>query len=37
MTIVAGRIAHVVKLVTPEDVEDDVRAWLTEAYAAATD
>ena len=37
MTIGAGRIAHVVKLVTPEDIDDDVRAWLTEAYAAATD
>lgn len=37
MTIGAGRIGDVVKLVTLEDVDDEVRAWLTEAYAAATD
>lgn len=24
---------HVVRLRTPDDVDDDVRAWLTEAYA----
>jgi hypothetical protein len=30
-----GRTYHVVNLRGPEDVDDDVRAWLTEAYLAA--
>jgi hypothetical protein len=30
------RTVHVVKLVAVADVDADVRAWLTEAYAAAT-
>ena len=28
----SSRIHHVVNLRGPEDVDDDVRAWLTEAY-----
>jgi hypothetical protein len=32
---VGGRTYHVVNLRGPEDVDDDVRAWLTEAYLAA--
>lgn len=27
-----GRYHHVVKLSEPEDLDDDIRAWLTEAY-----
>jgi hypothetical protein len=30
-----GRWWHVARLVGPEDVDDVVRAWLTEAYLAA--
>jgi hypothetical protein len=33
----ADRTVHVIKLYTLADVDDDLRAWLTEAYAAATD
>jgi hypothetical protein len=34
--IVAGaRIFHVVNLMGPDDVDDDVRGWLTEAYLEA--
>ena len=28
---------HVIKLTGPSDVDDQVRAWLTEAYGDATD
>lgn len=31
----AGRFVHVVRLLGPADVDDEVRAWLTEAYDAA--
>ena len=31
----ADRVAHFVKLATVDDVDDQVRAWLTAAYAAA--
>ena len=27
-----GRIYHVANLVGPDDVDDDIREWLTEAY-----
>jgi hypothetical protein len=37
MRIGAARIAHLVSLVTFEDLDDEVRGWLTGAYAAATD
>jgi hypothetical protein len=30
-----GRWLHAVRLTGPEDVDDRVRAWLTEAYLAA--
>lgn len=30
-----GLLWHVVNLRTPAEVDDDVRAWLTEAYLAA--
>lgn len=34
--VAAGRrVVHVVNLRSPEDLTDDVRAWLTEAYALA--
>ncbi|HET6534126.1 MAG TPA: DUF5655 domain-containing protein [Actinoplanes sp.] len=32
MPVAAGRFAHVVKLTTAADVDDQVRDWLTEAY-----
>ena len=35
MRISTDRIAHVVKLKAVADVDDEVRAWLTEAYLAA--
>lgn len=28
----AGRTAHVVRLAGPDDVDEDVRGWLTESY-----
>jgi hypothetical protein len=31
----AGRVAHVVKLTAVEEVDDDLRGWLAEAYHAA--
>ena len=31
----AARPHHVVRLRTPDDVDDDVRAWLTESYFEA--
>ncbi len=31
-----GRTYYVVNLRTPDDVDDDVRAWLTEVYVDAT-
>jgi uncharacterized protein DUF5655 len=30
-----GRYIHVVNLARPEDLDNDLRAWLTEAYLAA--
>lgn len=27
-----GRYHHVINIVGPEDIDDDVRAWLTESY-----
>ncbi len=33
----AGRVVSVVKLVQLTDVDDQVKAWLTDAYDAATD
>jgi len=30
-----GRYYHVVNLSVPEDVDDDIRSWLTEAYLDA--
>jgi len=35
--ISADRIVHVIKLTTLDNVDDQLRAWLTEAYDAATD
>jgi hypothetical protein len=32
-----GRTWYVVRLHGPEDVDDDVRAWLTEAYVESPD
>ena len=32
----AGMVVSVVALTRPEEVDDDVRAWLTEAYDAAS-
>jgi hypothetical protein len=32
----ADRTVHVVKLAAVADVDDEIRGWLTEAYAAAT-
>lgn len=30
-----GRYHHVVNLTGPDDIDDDIRAWLTEAYLDA--
>jgi hypothetical protein len=35
MKISGDRVVHVVKLARVSDVDDEVRAWLTEAYIAA--
>jgi hypothetical protein len=35
MRISADRSGHIVKLTRVEDVDDEVRAWLAEAYDAA--
>jgi hypothetical protein len=32
-----GRVFHLIPLRSPDDVDDQVRAWLTEAFWAATD
>lgn len=32
VTVSAGRTWYVVNLRTPDDVDDQVRSWLTEAY-----
>lgn len=34
--ISADHVVHVIRLVTPADVGDHVRAWLTEAYDSAS-
>lgn len=34
-TVSATRVAHVVKLTRVAEVDGELRAWLTEAYAAA--
>lgn len=31
-----GRYVHVVNLRAPDDLDDDLRGWLTEAYLAAS-
>ena len=31
------RFVHLVKLTSPDDVDDQLRAWLTESYDANTD
>ena len=31
-----GRYVHVFNLSDPDDIDDDLRGWLTEAYLAAT-
>jgi hypothetical protein len=33
----ADRYVHLVKLTSPDDVDDQVRAWLTESYDANTE
>jgi Domain of unknown function (DUF5655) len=33
----ADRYVHLVKLTVPADVDEQVRAWLTESYDANTD
>lgn len=30
-----GRYHHVANIVGPEDIDDDIRAWLTESYLAS--
>jgi hypothetical protein len=37
ITIAADRVAHVVKLPGLDDVDDEVREMLTQAYNHATD
>jgi hypothetical protein len=36
INVSATRVVHFVKLVTVDDVDDQLRAWLTEAYDAAS-
>ena len=37
VTTGADRYVHLIKLTSPEDVDDKLQAWLTESYDANTD